>query len=45
VRRLAAGRVGPAWDDDLAAMLDAARSHGWLDTASHAIRAHIEWSP
>ena len=45
VRRLAAGRVGPGWDDDLAAMLEYARSKGWLDTTTHAIRAHVEWCP
>ncbi len=30
VRRLAAGSVGPTWEDDFAAMLDYARSKGWL---------------
>ena len=43
LRRLAAGRVGPAWDADLAAMLDYARGEGWVDDATHAIRAHVEW--
>jgi len=45
VRRLAAGRVGPDWDDELTGMLDYADSKGWLDTAAHAIRAHVEWEP
>lgn len=44
VRRLAAGRVASTWDDELEAMLDYARSKGWLDEAGHAIRAHVEWS-
>jgi hypothetical protein len=44
VRRLAAGRVGPSWDGDLAAMLDYARDHGWVDDTTHAIRAHVEWT-
>jgi hypothetical protein len=44
VRRMAAGRVGPAWDNDLARMLEHARRRGWLDEATHAIQAHIEWS-
>ena len=44
VRRLAAGRVGPTWDDDLARMLEYARAKGWLDEATHSIRAHLEWS-
>jgi hypothetical protein len=44
VRRMAQGRVGPKWDDDLAAMLSYARSKGWFDEQANAIRAHIEWS-
>ena len=44
VRRMAAGRVGPSWDDELARMLDYARGQGWLDEQAHAIRAHVEWS-
>jgi hypothetical protein len=43
VRRLAAGRVGPSWDADFAAMLDFARTKGWLDERGVAIRAHVEW--
>jgi hypothetical protein len=43
LRRMAAGRVGPDWDDAFAAMLDYARAHGWLDDHTHAIRAHLEW--
>ena len=45
IRRLATGRVGPTWDADLTAMLDYADSKGWFDPATHAIRAHVEWSP
>lgn len=45
VRRMATGRVGPTWDDDLAGMVEYARTKGWLDEAAHAIRAHVEWSP
>jgi len=44
VRRMAAGRVGPAWDADMQAMLDYARTKGWLDEAANSIRAHVEWS-
>jgi len=44
VRRLAAGRVGPSWDDELSRMVEYARSKGWLDERTHAIRAHVEWS-
>lgn len=43
IRRIAAGRVGPGWDDDFTAMLDYARAKGWLDEATHALQAHIEW--
>ncbi len=43
VRRMAAGRVDAAWDDDFVAMLDFARSKGWLDEPGHAIKAHVEW--
>ena len=43
VRRLAAGRVGSGWNDDLASMLAYARTQGWLDEGGNAIRAHVEW--
>ena len=43
VRRLAAGSVGATWDDDFAAMLDYARSKGWLSDDGASIRAHVEW--
>ncbi|GAA1077193.1 hypothetical protein ACFU8R_17200 [Pseudonocardia alni] len=42
VRRLAAGRVGPGWEDDLAGMLGYARSKGWLSDDGTAVRAHVE---
>ena len=42
VRRLAAGRVGPGWDDDFAAMLDYAEGKGWMADEGQSIRAHIE---
>lgn len=44
VRRMAAGRVGPTWDEDMQAMLDYARTKDWLDEAANSIRAHVEWS-
>ncbi len=43
VRRMAAGRVPPGWDDDLDAMLAFARTKGWLDETGSTIRAHVEW--
>lgn len=41
VRRVAVG-VGPGWDQDFGAMLDLARTKGWIDEGSGAIVAHIE---
>jgi hypothetical protein len=43
VRRLAAGQVEPAWDEQFAGMLAYAASKGWLDPAGDSIRAHCEW--
>jgi hypothetical protein len=41
IRRLADGRVPPAWSEDFDGMLSYARSKGWLQ--GDAIQAHIEW--
>jgi hypothetical protein len=41
VRRLASGSVGDTWETDLQAMLEFARSRGWLTDDGAAIRAHI----
>lgn len=41
VRTNAVG-VGPDWDQEFGAMLDFARSKGWLDDGSSSIRAHLE---
>jgi hypothetical protein len=43
VRRWAAGRVGPTWDDDLARMVEYARTKGWVDDSAYSVRAHVEW--
>ena len=43
VRRLAAGSVGASWEEDFAAMLEYARSKGWLSDDGTSIRAHVEW--
>jgi hypothetical protein len=43
-RRMAAGRVGPEWDEKFAAMLEYARSKGWIDEGGYSIRAHVEWA-
>jgi hypothetical protein len=42
VEKMAAGRVGPGWPDDLAAMLDYAAGKGWTSEDGSRIRAHIE---
>jgi hypothetical protein len=41
VRRLAAGRVGPTWADDLTGMLAYAERKGWLSGDGTGIRAHL----
>lgn len=33
-----------AWQDALTAMIEKARPHGWIDDASKAIKAHVEWT-
>ena len=43
VRRLASGAVGETWNADFAAMLEYARSKGWLSDDGSSIRAHVEW--
>ena len=42
VRRLAAGRVGPGWEGDFAAMLEYAGGKGWIADEGRSIRAHVE---
>ena len=45
-RLRALGPAGDAgWQDKLTAMLDYARGKGWVDPASGAVRAHVEWRP
>jgi hypothetical protein len=43
VRRLAAGSVTDGWEANFAAMLDYARSRGWLTDDGQEIEAHVEW--
>lgn len=42
IRRLADGRVGPGWEDDLSGMLGYAASKGWTDESGTRVRAHLE---
>ena len=32
-----------AWQQNLSAMIEKAKPHGWIDEARKAIKAHIEW--
>jgi hypothetical protein len=32
-----------AWQQNLSAMIEKAKPHGWIDETHKAIRAHIEW--
>jgi hypothetical protein len=33
-----------AWQQNLSAMIEKARPHGWIDDARKAIKAHVEWA-
>ena len=33
-----------AWQQNLSAMIEKARPHGWIDEQRKAIRAHVEWA-
>lgn len=39
--RRAAGRTDPGWSSRFDAMVDVARSNGWLDEAGTSIQAHL----
>jgi hypothetical protein len=32
-----------AWQDQLTAMIEKARPHGWIDDANKTIKAHVAW--
>jgi hypothetical protein len=32
-----------AWQQNLSAMIEKARPHGWIDDKRKAIKAHVEW--
>jgi hypothetical protein len=42
IRRMAAGRVGPGWPEDLAKMVDYAAGKGWTSEDGTRVRAHID---
>jgi hypothetical protein len=33
-----------AWQQNLGAMIEKARPHGWIDEQKKAIKAHVEWT-
>ena len=43
IRKLASGSVPDTWEADFLAMLDYARSRGWVSDDGLDIRAHVEW--
>ena len=43
VRRMAAGRVEDDWPARFDAMLEYARTKGWIDDTGNAIQAHVEY--
>jgi hypothetical protein len=42
LRRLAGPIATPEWEDAFAAMLDYARSRGWVDDEQGAVRGHVD---
>jgi len=34
----------PLWREGLSRMLHVAETHGWVEPASGAVRAHVEWT-
>ena len=42
LRRLAGPIATPEWEDAFAAMLDYARTRGWVDDEQGAVRGHVE---
>ena len=42
VRRMAAGRVGPGWQQDFESMIAYAGRKGWLSDDGTRVRAHLE---
>ena len=43
VRRLAGDAATPEWEDGFQAMLDYAKTKGWIDDTGD-IQAHVEWA-
>jgi hypothetical protein len=44
LRRLTVLEHDRAWQQNLSAMTEKARPHGWIDDARKAIEAHVEWA-
>jgi hypothetical protein len=45
VKSLAGARATEAWTRDFGRMVDYAATKGWVDTATNALRAHVERVP
>jgi hypothetical protein len=43
LRRLAGAADDPVWQQNLSAMIEKAKPHGWIDETRKAIKAHVEW--
>src|SRR5687768_15053084 len=43
LRRFAGVAQDQAWQQNLSAMIEKAKPHGWIDEQRKAIKAHIEW--
>lgn len=43
LRQMGEAAGDPAWQEQVTAMIAKAGAHGWVDAATGAIRAHIEW--
>ncbi len=43
LRRFESVADDPAWQQNLSAMIEKAKPHGWIDETRKAIKAHIEW--
>jgi len=45
LRRMGPGLQDAAWQEGISTMIAKAKPHGWVEEATGAIRAHIEWAP
>lgn len=43
LRRFKGVEHDQAWQQNLSAMIEKAKPHGWIDETRKAIKAHVEW--